>query len=88
MFDDDIITHLKEQTKEIDADSLTELLTIVPHVADVYNGALYNALMRGAVNDDNIDDLITAWGRSKKRLRRGFKHIRRGHLRYIKHLQC
>lgn len=60
-FDDAVINALKEGTKEIDRDSLAELLAIVPNVSDTYNEALYNALMRGAVNDDNINDLIATW---------------------------
>lgn len=62
MFDDDIIDALRENTASIlDKALLSEILDNAPNVNDNYNDILYELLMAGKINDNNIELLAEIW---------------------------
>lgn len=59
MFNEDIMEILDKNQKEVEGESLDQLLEIIPEVADRYNQELYNVMMNGGLN--NVDVILEAW---------------------------
>lgn len=66
MFDRDIVATLERNHKKVNKDEMAELLELLPGVSDKYNQVIYNLMMEGNINNDNIDEFIKIWAELEK----------------------